>query len=73
MKILVTGTTGLIGYNLSERLLKDGHEVFGISQKVIDLCDECIEIPQFGTKHSLNIAISTGIVMWEVWKKNARI
>ena len=33
MKILVTGTTGLIGYNLSERLLKDGHEVFGIIHK----------------------------------------
>ena len=46
-----------------------GHEVFGISQEVIDLCDECIEIPQFGTKHSLNIAVSTGIVVWEVWKK----
>ena len=46
-----------------------GHEVFGISQEVIDLCDECIEIPQFGTKHSLNIAVSAGLVIWEVWKK----
>ncbi len=46
-----------------------GHEVFGVSQKVINLCDECIEIPQFGSKHSLNISVSVGIVMWEVWRK----
>jgi tRNA G18 (ribose-2'-O)-methylase SpoU len=46
-----------------------GHEVFGINQEVIDLCQECIEIPQFGTKHSLNISVSVGVVLWEVWKK----
>ncbi len=46
-----------------------GHEVFGVSQEVIDLCDECIEIPQFGTKHSLNISVSVGVVLWEVWQK----
>ena len=46
-----------------------GHEVFGVSEKVINLCDECVEIPQFGTKHSLNISVSVGIVMWEIWKK----
>ena len=46
-----------------------GNEVFGVSEKVINLCDECIEIPQFGTKHSLNISVSVGIVMWEIWKK----
>ena len=50
-----------------------GHEVFGVSQGVINMCDECINIPQFGTKHSLNIAVSVGVVLWEVWKKNARI
>jgi 23S rRNA (guanosine2251-2'-O)-methyltransferase len=43
-----------------------GHEVNGVGQKVIDLCDMCVEIPQFGTKHSFNIAISAGIVLWEV-------
>jgi len=43
-----------------------GHEVNGVGQKVIDMCDICAEIPQFGTKHSFNIAISVGIVLWEV-------
>ncbi|MEE2700287.1 MAG: RNA methyltransferase [Bacteroidota bacterium] len=46
-----------------------GNEVFGVNQQVIDLCDECIEIPQFGTKHSFNISVSAGIVMWELWNK----
>ena len=46
-----------------------GNEVFGVSEEVINLCDECIEIPQFGTKHSLNISVSAGIVIWEIWKK----
>lgn len=43
-----------------------GHEVNGVSQEVLDQCDVCIEIPQFGTKHSFNIAVSTGIVLWEL-------
>jgi tRNA G18 (ribose-2'-O)-methylase SpoU len=46
-----------------------GNEVFGVNQELIDLCDECIEIPQFGTKHSLNISISAGIVIWDLWGK----
>jgi 23S rRNA (guanosine2251-2'-O)-methyltransferase len=46
-----------------------GHEVNGVSQDIIDICDNCIEIPQFGTKHSFNIAISAGIVLWELNKK----
>jgi tRNA G18 (ribose-2'-O)-methylase SpoU len=45
-----------------------GHEVNGVSDKALSLADECIEIPQFGTKHSLNVAISAGIVLWEVAK-----
>ena len=43
-----------------------GHEVYGVDQKVLDLCDMCVEIPQFGTKHSFNIAVSAGIVLWEM-------
>ena len=43
-----------------------GHEVDGVAQEVIDQCDMCVEIPQFGTKHSFNIAVSTGIVLWEL-------
>ena len=42
-----------------------GHEINGVSQEVVNMCDMCVEIPQFGTKHSFNIAISTGIVLWE--------
>lgn len=43
-----------------------GHEVNGVSQEIIDMCDTCIEIPQYGTKHSFNIAVSSGIVLWEL-------
>ena len=49
-----------------------GNEVFGVNQESIDLCDECIEIPQFGTKHSLNISVSAGIVIWEIWKNYSK-
>ena len=45
-----------------------GHEVNGVEQAVVDLCDESIEIPQLGTKHSVNIAVSAGIVLWEFFK-----
>ncbi|MEI8226377.1 MAG: RNA methyltransferase, partial [Bacteroidota bacterium] len=41
-----------------------GHEVDGVDQNVLNLCDFCVEIPQFGTKHSFNIAVSAGIVLW---------
>ena len=46
-----------------------GHEITGVDQKVLNKCDSCIEIPQFGTKHSFNIAVSAGIVLWELNKK----
>ncbi|HOO99990.1 MAG TPA: RNA methyltransferase [Bacteroidales bacterium] len=46
-----------------------GHEIDGVGQSVINLCDNVIEIPQFGTKHSFNIAVSAGIVLWELTKK----
>ena len=46
-----------------------GNEINGVSQDVIDICDQVIEIPQFGTKHSLNISVSAGIVIWDIWKK----
>ena len=49
-----------------------GHEVNGVSQEAIDLCDYCIEIPQFGTKHSFNIAVSAGIVLWELNRRRIR-
>ncbi|MBT8183480.1 MAG: RNA methyltransferase [Eudoraea sp.] len=46
-----------------------GNEVKGVSQEVVNLCDEVLEIPQFGTKHSLNIAVSAGMVVWDLWSK----
>ena len=46
-----------------------GNEVNGVSQEVIDGSDLCIEIPQFGTKHSFNIAVSAGIVLWDFYTK----
>ena len=42
-----------------------GNEVKGVHQEVVDLCDGCIEIPQFGTKHSMNVSVTAGIVIWE--------
>jgi tRNA G18 (ribose-2'-O)-methylase SpoU len=45
-----------------------GHEIHGVSQEVVDACDAVIEIPQHGTKHSLNIAVSAGIVLWEFFR-----
>jgi 23S rRNA (guanosine2251-2'-O)-methyltransferase len=45
-----------------------GHEINGVCQDVLDMSDACIEIPQFGTKHSFNIAVAAGIVLWEVNK-----
>jgi len=46
-----------------------GNEVKGVQQKVVDLCDGAIEIPQFGTKHSFNISVSAGVVLWDLFKK----
>ena len=48
-----------------------GHEVNGVDQEIVNICDQCVEIPQFGTKHSFNIAISVGIVLWEVNKNGS--
>ena len=46
-----------------------GNEVFGVQEEVIAMCDDCIEIPQLGTKHSLNVSISGGIIMWQAFSK----
>ena len=42
-----------------------GNEVKGVHQEVIDMSDGCLEIPQFGTKHSMNVSVTAGIVIWE--------
>ncbi len=48
-----------------------GNEVSGVEQETIALCDGCVEIPQFGMKHSLNISVAAGIVLWEVRPLNS--
>ncbi len=45
-----------------------GNEVKGVKQEVVDMSDGCLEIPQFGTKHSLNVSVTAGIVVWEFAK-----
>lgn len=45
-----------------------GNEVKGVQQTVVDACDGCIEIPQFGTKHSLNVSVTSGIIIWNFFK-----
>ncbi len=46
-----------------------GNEVKGVDQSVVDSCKSVVEIPQFGTKHSLNISVSAGVVIWDLWSK----
>ena len=46
-----------------------GNEVKGVQQNIINMSDYCIEIPQYGTKHSFNVSVSAGIVLWEVFKQ----
>ncbi len=48
-----------------------GNEVFGVAQDVIELADIILEIPQFGTKHSFNVSVSAGIVLWDYYLKNS--
>lgn len=50
------------------RVLVFGNEVHGISEEVIAVCDDAVEIPQFGTKHSINVSVCLGIVAWEFAK-----
>ncbi len=47
-----------------------GNEVMGVSQTVVNLCDGVIEIPQEGTKHSINISVASGVVMWDFYQKS---
>ncbi len=43
-----------------------GNEVKGVQQSVVDMCDGCLEIPQYGTKHSMNVSVTAGIVIWSI-------
>ena len=46
-----------------------GNEINGVNQKVIDISDDVVEIPQFGTKHSFNVSVSVGIIIWDFFTK----
>ncbi len=46
-----------------------GNEVKGVQQIVVDICDQSIEIPQYGTKHSLNVSVTAGLVIWDFFKQ----
>ncbi len=46
-----------------------GNEVNGVQQQVVDKCDACLEIPQYGTKHSLNVSVTAGLVIWDFFKQ----
>ncbi len=46
-----------------------GNEVMGVDQNVVDICDSAIEIPQMGTKHSLNVSVSGGVVLWKFFER----
>jgi tRNA G18 (ribose-2'-O)-methylase SpoU len=57
------------GFRQNEKIaVVFGNEVTGVEQSTIDDCDGCIEIPQLGMKHSLNIATAAGVVLWELVK-----
>ena len=47
-----------------------GNEVLGVDQAVVDICDGAIEIPQVGTKHSINVSVCGGVVLWKFFEKN---
>ena len=50
-----------------------GNEVKGVQQEVVNASDVCLEIPQLGTKHSLNISVTTGVVIWDLFQKMQQI
>ncbi|MDQ3394432.1 MAG: RNA methyltransferase [Bacteroidota bacterium] len=70
------GSTDLPGFMPEKGMhytLIFGNEVFGVDQKIVEASDICLEIPQHGTKHSLNISVSIGIVIWDILNKMDKI
>jgi tRNA G18 (ribose-2'-O)-methylase SpoU len=62
------------GYEFGEKIaVVFGNEAEGVSEELIAAADGCIEIPQFGSKHSFNISVAAGIVLWELFKSQATI
>ena len=67
----VEGSCSLIDLSLGEGkyAVVLGNEVNGVQQEVVDKCDASIEIPQYGTKHSLNVSVTAGLVIWDFFKQ----
>ncbi|MCF8256164.1 MAG: RNA methyltransferase [Flavobacteriales bacterium] len=68
----VAGSTSLHDFIPSEErkyVVVFGHEVHGVAQDILDQCHHFVEIPQLGTKHSLNVSVSAGIVLWELLRR----
>jgi len=65
-----SSSVSLEKYQLNNKniLLVFGNEINGVSQKLVNLCDLSVEIPQWGTKHSMNISVSVGMVLWNIKK-----
>ncbi|MBP5458526.1 MAG: RNA methyltransferase [Paludibacteraceae bacterium] len=71
----VEGSVSLVDLNLErdkKYAIVMGNEVKGVLQEVVDMSDACIELPQYGTKHSLNVSVTTGIVIWDFFKQIGR-
>lgn len=68
----VTGSMMLDKMQLDKNLkyaVVMGNEVKGVQQTVVDKCDGCVEIPQFGTKHSLNVSVTTALIIWDFFQQ----
>jgi len=65
------GSTLLNNFEVSDKkyAIVLGNEVKGVQQEIVDMSDGCLEIPQFGTKHSLNVSVACGIAIWEIFGK----
>ncbi len=71
----VTDSIELQDFKLSESekmVLIFGNEVEGVSEQILALCDTCVEIPQYGMKHSLNVSVAAGLVLWELMRTATR-
>jgi tRNA G18 (ribose-2'-O)-methylase SpoU len=71
----VDNSISLLDYDFRKHLktaLIFGNEIKGISDEILPHLDECIEIPQFGTKHSLNVSVSAGIVLWQFLQQSKK-
>lgn len=68
----VKGSVSLVDFRIEpgrKYALVAGNEVDGVDQKIVDIADICLEIPQSGTKHSLNVSVSTAVALWEFYKQ----